>query len=105
MVIRDSKPSHCIMPRTTAIGTVAIALVIFAVYRVHCASAGGSSEMGIVTASDKAALCLRRAMKQAMLPTTIWLAPMNFANTFGQNKDHHSADVSGGQPLAGHIVM
>ena len=61
--------------------------------------------MGIVTAGDKAALFLRRAMKQATLPTTIWLAPMIFANTFGQNRDHHSADVSGRQPFAGHVVM
>jgi len=61
--------------------------------------------MGIVTASDKAALRLRRAMKQAVLPTTIWPAPMIFANTFGQNRDHHCAEVSGGQPFAGHIVM
>jgi len=61
--------------------------------------------MGTVIASDKAALCLRKAMKQATLPTTTWLAPMIFANTFGQNKDHHSAEVSGAQPFSGHIVM
>jgi len=65
----------------------------------------GPPETGIVKAGDKAALCLCRAMKQAMLPTNIWPAPMIFASMFGQNKDHHPADVSGGQPFAGHIVM
>ena len=71
---------------------------------VHCASAGGPSEMGIATAGDEAALCLRKAMKQATLPTTTWLAPTICASTFGQFIDHHSADVRGAQPFSGHIV-
>jgi hypothetical protein len=61
--------------------------------------------MGTVTGADKASVCLRTARKQDKAPTIFWLAPTIFANTFGQNKDHHSADVRGAQPFAGHIVM